>query len=238
MKTVLITGVSSGIGQALAKKFLAEDFAVIGTSPTGKVDFEHKDLTILQLDLMSPDSIDEFHKNISKKCETEKISLDILINNAGVMFDDNETHLYVETLRKTLEVNLLGAVNTTEFLIPRMSPSGHIIFISSAAGSLADTGSIEKSRKPYHYPAYKISKCALNMYMRTLALRFKYECPINNKNGDFVTASCINPGWVKTAMGGDDADITPEQAAENIYKLAISRPETGQFWFNGEKYPW
>ncbi len=238
MKTVLITGVSSGIGQALAKKFLAENFAVIGTSLTGKVDFDDKNLTIYQLDLTSTDSMNEFHKHVFKKCEADKTPIDILINNAGVMFDDDETHVYVETLRKTLEVNLLGAVGTTEFLIPCMSTNGHVIFISSAAGSLADTGSIEKSRKPYHYPAYKISKCALNMYMRTLALRFKHEGPINNKNGDYITASCINPGWVKTAIGGDDADLTPEQAAENIYKLAITRPETGQFWWNGEKYPW
>jgi hypothetical protein len=39
-------------------------------------------------------------------------------------------------------------------------------------------------------------------------------------------------------MGGDEAPTTPEEAASHIYKLAISKPETGQFWYNGEKFPW
>jgi NAD(P)-dependent dehydrogenase (short-subunit alcohol dehydrogenase family) len=55
---------------------------------------------------------------------------------------------------------------------------------------------------------------------------------------DLVTVSSVHPGWVKTDMGGEEADITPEVAAENIFKLAISSPKTGQFWFNGEKMPW
>jgi NAD(P)-dependent dehydrogenase (short-subunit alcohol dehydrogenase family) len=79
-----------------------------------------------------------------------------------------------------------------------------------------------------HYPSYKISKTAINMYTRTLALRLK----------DQVTVSSVNPGWVKTDMGGEDADITPEEATENIFKFAISKPDSGLFWFNGEMMPW
>jgi NAD(P)-dependent dehydrogenase (short-subunit alcohol dehydrogenase family) len=103
--------------------------------------------------------------------------------------------------------------------------------MSSAAGSLIEMDDIESSHFPYHYPAYKISKCALNMYMRTLAARLKHE-------GTNIIVSSVHPGWVKTDMGGDEAPTTPEEAAENIYKLAVSRPETGQFWYNGKKYPW
>ena len=53
-----------------------------------------------------------------------------------------------------------------------------------------------------------------------------------------ITVSSVHPGWVRTDMGGSDATMSPEEAAEYIYKLGISRPETGQFWFKGKKYPW
>ena len=85
------------------------------------------------------------------------------------------------------------------------------------------------SHFPYHYPSYKISKAALNMYTRTLALRLK--------ESDIIVSS-VHPGWARTDMGGQDADISPEEAAEGIYGVATSKPETGQFWFRGKHLPW
>ena len=89
MKTALITGIGRGIGRALAQKFLNEGFFVIGTSMTGTVDFEHENLSVCQLDLSSPASIEECVKTahgLDKK-------IDILINNAGVLLDKEETVL-------------------------------------------------------------------------------------------------------------------------------------------------
>jgi len=109
-----------------------------------------------------------------------------------------------------------------------MDSNAHIICISSIAGSLThvDTG---KGRSPNHYPAYRISKTAINMYINTLAERLR--------DGG-ITVSAVHPGWVKTDMGGQEADITPEEAAKNIFNFAISKPETGNFWFKGEILPW
>ena len=67
------------------------------------------------------------------------------------------------------------------------------------------------------------------MYTCTLALRLK--------DSD-ITVSSVHPGWVKTDIGGQEADITPDQAAEGIFDVAVSRPETGKFWFGKEKLPW
>ncbi len=227
MKTALITGVGRGIGKALVKKFMKEGYAVVGTSQTGVVDYSDQNLKVFQLDLTSTTSI--------KKCADQiiesGIKIDIMINNAGVNIDYDETHVLINMLRNTLEVNLFGTVNFTEQVIPAMSAVSHIVNISSQAGSIADAENVLDTHYPYHYPAYKISKAALNMYTRTLALRFKHE------NAGIIVSS-VHPGWVRTDMGGEDAPTTPEDAAENIYKLAISRPETGQFWFNGKKYPW
>jgi len=223
MKNVLITGISRGIGKALAQKFLAEGYFVIGTSTSGKIDFTHENLVAYKLDLSSSKSITECVTEIGKLGK----QIDILMNNAGALFDDDETVIVIEKLRKTLEVNLIGTIDFTEQILPFVSKGGHIVYTSSSAGSISRTGHDGAHFEGY-YPAYKISKAALNMYMRTLALRLK----------DTISVSAVHPGWVKTDMGGEDADISPEEAAGYIYDLAISKVESGNFWFKGEKFDW
>jgi len=224
VKTALITGISKGIGLALAQKFLAEGFEVLGTVHTGRFPEKNDRLTVFSLDLSSSESLVECSKKIVSTGKT----IDILISNAGVLFDEDETTVVVEKLRKTLEVNLIGTIDFTERTLSLMNSGGHIVNISSTAGSLERTGHAE-SHFPYHYPAYKISKAALNMYTRTLALRLK------NRR---IVVSSVHPGWVKTDMGGAGAEITPKEAAEKIYTIAASRPQTGSFWFGDEKLPW
>lgn len=227
MKTVLITGASKGIGKALAQKYLQEGWKVIGTSTNGKADYSHENLSIFQLDLISPESI----KKCADAIASSGAKIDVLHNNAGALFDDEETRVIVEKLRQTLEVNLVGTIDFTEQIIAYLNPGSHIVNTSSQAGSLSDADIIADSHYPYHYPAYKISKAALNMYARTLANRFRSE------NTDIIVSS-VHPGWVKTDMGGEEAPVTPEEAANDLFSLATSRPETGQFWFKGKKYPW
>lgn len=224
MKTVLITGVSKGIGKSLTEKFLSEGWAVLGTYHDVELS-PKENLTLFPLDLNSTQSISECCAKI--KNTNKRIS--ILINNAGILADEEETTVMVDKLRVTLEVNLIGTIAFTESNLPILEESGHIINISSTAGSLERTLNGASGHYPNHYPAYKISKAALNMYTRTLAKRFK------DKN---FTVSSVHPGWVKTEMGGSEADISPEEAAKYIYEFALSHPETGGFWFKGEKVEW
>lgn len=224
MKTVLITGVGRGLGKATAERFLSEGCAVMGTSTSGSVNYAHENLKVFQLDLRSPESINKCVKALSNT----GAMFDIVINNAGALFDEDDNVLIVEKLRQSLEANLIGTADFTEQILSGVNEGGHIVMISSSAGSIGRTGH-SKSRFPGRYPAYKISKAALNMYVRTLALRM---------SDVGITVSALHPGWAKTDMGGGEADITPEEAGENIYSFALSRPETGLFWFNGENLPW
>ncbi len=224
MKTVLITGISRGIGKALAKKFIAQGHQVIGTYRKEKPDFENKNLLAYELDLSSGKSIAACVKKIARLDR----KIDILINNAGVLLDEEETRVIPDKLRKTLEINLIGTIDFTEKIIPLINKGGHIVNISSTAGSLEKAG-IAESHYPRHYPCYKISKAALNMYTRTLALRLKKSK---------IAVSSVHPGWVRTDMGGKNAPMSPEEAADGIYKTAVSNPETGQFWFKSKKLPW
>ena len=223
MKTVLITGVGKGIGLALKEKFLFEGWFVFGTYQVVKP-VSDENLLSFPLDLSSPQSISKCAQAIRV---TGKI-ISILINNAGILTDEEETTVLVAKLRETLEVNLVGTIDFTEQVISALEDNGHIINISSTAGSL-ELEISARSHFPNHYPAYKISKTALNMYTRTLATRMKDQ--------DIVVSS-VHPGWVKTDMGGPEADISPEEAAEYIYEFAITHPETGGFWFKSEKLPW
>lgn len=218
MKTVLITGVSRGIGKALAVKFLAEDYFVIGTSKNGAADFQHPNLQMLELDLANEESIDDCIKAVLKLKKT----IDILINNAAIILEKpKSTEIDVKVLKKTLEVNLIGPIQLTELLVPILNPGAHVINITSRQGSFSHPlGSST--------PSYKISKAALNMFTRVLSYQLKGKAIV----------SSVHPGAVKSGLAGPDADMEPEEAAKYIYDLAVSKPETGQFWFKNERFPW
>jgi NAD(P)-dependent dehydrogenase (short-subunit alcohol dehydrogenase family) len=226
MQTVLITGISRGIGKALAQTFLGNGYSVLGTSTTGVVDFAHENLSVFPLDLSSPESIAKAAEQLHRL----HTHIAVFVNNAGVMLDETETVLVPEKLRATLEINLIGTADFTERMLSDMATDGHVVFISSRAGSLESTGQL-LDHYPLHYPAYKISKAALNMYMRTLAVRLE-------KNGSKLIVSSVNPGWVQTDLGGPEADISPQEAGQHIFQFAISAPESGFFWYNGEKLAW
>lgn len=218
MKTVFITGMNRGIGKSIALKFLKEGYFVIGTSISGEVDFSDPNLKIFALDLYSDESILECSKNVKNFGK----NIDIYINNAGVLLDVDETEVDTELLRKTLQVNLIGAIDLTQKNLPMINEGGHIINISSSAGSMANVHHAE-------YPAYKISKAGVNMFTSWLAFKLKGK----------ITVSSIHPGRVKTDMGDWEGDMDIDEAAEYIYETAIKKDlETGQFWFKGEKFPW
>jgi NAD(P)-dependent dehydrogenase (short-subunit alcohol dehydrogenase family) len=218
MQTILITGASRGIGRALARKFLDQGDAVIGTSRTGIADFAHQNLLFIPLELTDAQSIEACANAVAALNK----KIDILVNNAGIWHpkDEHKT-IEIPTLRETLEANLFGPINFTERLLPLMNDGGHIINLSSRRGSMSYT-------TESLYPCYGISKAALNMFTRNLAARLKGK----------QTVSCVHPGYVKTDMNEGAGDITAEEAADDIYQLARSNVETGQFWFKGEKFPW
>lgn len=224
MKTVLITGANKGIGKALAQKFLAEGWFVIGTFFQSSPRETMENHCVIELDLSDLASVLDCVEAVKKLGRR----IDVLINNAGVLIDEDDKVLVPEKLRETLDVNLIGTASLTERLLPMLSSDAHIVNISSTAGSIT-LAEESKSHHPGFYPAYKISKAGLNMYTATLAMRLR---------GENKTVSAVHPGWVRTDMGGEEADISAEEAADDIFKLASARPETGGFWYKGKRLPW
>ena len=219
-KVEFITGASREVGKALAEKFLKEDYLVIGTSTTGKSVIKHQNVTFLKLDLSSSKSIE----NCLQKVISLGKKIDILINNAGVVYEKLNgpiEDIDIAMLRKTLEINLIGTIDFTQHITSLINQGGQIINISSREGSLSQV-------KMYNDATYRISKAGLNMFTRLLALRWKEK----------IIVSSVHPGWVKTDMGGPNADLDPQEAANDIFKLANSKVESGQFWFKGKIFPW
>jgi len=221
MKNALITGVGRGIGKALADKFISQGYHVYGTVLTSP-ESANENFRIFKLDLGDEKSI----QTCVEEIKHDGVTFDVVINNAGILADDEETKVVIEKLRKTLEVNLIGTINFNEHILDLVKPSGHIIFISSSAGALSRTGD-PSAHYPNHYPAYKISKCAINMYMKTLAAREK----------DKIVSS-VHPGRVQTDLSSFTGDMTPQDAAKEIYNFAVTNKESGYFWFEGGKMDW
>jgi NAD(P)-dependent dehydrogenase (short-subunit alcohol dehydrogenase family) len=155
--------------------------------------------------------------------------IDILVNNAGVALDKwvPVQSLDPAVLRATLETNLYAPMQLCQLVLPSMKERGHgrIVNLSSELGSLAES-------RMGGSAAYRISKTALNMLTRLLALELKEHPDI------LVNAAA--PGWVRTELGGDDAPRTPEEGARTPVWLATlpAGGPNGGFFRDNEPYPW
>ncbi len=144
MKYVLITGVSSGIGNAIAKKFITEGCYVFGSvrkqedADRLKQEFNSSNFHPLLFDITDREAVQEAVKNIEDIVGKEGLSC--LVNNAGVSYYGPMEHFPIDDLRKQFEINVFATVDLTQQFLPLLgtkdleSPSGKIIVISSAAG--------------------------------------------------------------------------------------------------------
>jgi len=122
--TVVITGVNSGIGLALTQKFLDENYHVIGTTRSGKLDkLTHENLEIVALELSDKESIDIANEEISKLSGEIKI----VINNAGIAPDVAQIVPDITSFNQTISTNLSGTVFFTEEIIKLIVPGGKFL---------------------------------------------------------------------------------------------------------------
>lgn len=218
MKTAVVTGASRGIGRATTLRFLSAGYRVIGTSTTGVVDIDHERFQALRLDMTEGSTIAEALGRLGGN------TIDVLVNNAGVVLDDrSDPTISMKVLRKAFEINVFGLVEFCEGILGRMARGGHIVSISSNWGTFSD-----HNFDPL-CPHYKMSKAALNMYTKLLAARLQDRG---------IRASSIDVGWVRTDLGGPNAPVTPEQAAEAIFQLATGDGPSGNMWREGQVRGW
>ena len=211
-KRVLITGTSKGIGLALTEKFLENGYKVFGTCRTGKIDeIENDNFESFALDLSNLDNIKQFEKHFKDK----NLTIDILINNAGVGPDLDFEQPEENTFKQTFDVNVIGATFFTETVLKYVNKGGKIINISSKMGSI-DLCDLTDS------VAYRMSKAAINMYTKILT---------NRLVGKQFVAS-VHPGWVRTTIAKSNINgrLSTEESATKIFNFVLSDFKTGIFW--------
>ncbi len=221
---VLITGANRGLGLEFARQYGDAGWQVIGTArkPDTAADLRETGARVMQLDVTSADSVAQL------AAELDGQPIDLLINNAGVL-DRNSAfpEVDLDTVEWILDVNVLGPMRVTQALLPNLSAGDRktIVGISSGLGSLAQN----ESGGLY---GYRESKVALNMFTRSLA---------NELRDDGFIVIAMNPGWVQTDMGGENAALTPEQSINGIRSVidGLTPEDTGSFRvYNGGTNPW
>ena len=140
MKTVLVTGATRGIGNAIAKEFKKNNFSVIGTatSESGVATLHEQNIKGYVLDLNSKDSINSFWE----KLENDDQKISVLINNAGITRDNIVLRMSDEEWSDIMNVHLYGTFQLSKRVLKMMLKEkyGRIINISSASASIGNRG--------------------------------------------------------------------------------------------------
>jgi len=229
-KIALVTGANKGIGHEIARQLAEKGFHVlIGARkvPEGKRAAEAIAKSDGSAEFVEIDVSDRASIENAAKAVTSKVNhLDVLVNNAGIMRDSKGiAEVDDETFLATLTTNTLGPLRVTQAFLPLVlkSAQGTVVNLSSGLGQLSEMGET--------YPAYSISKTALNAVTR------QFAAALRDKG---VTVNSVCPGWVKTDMGGPNAQRTVQQGADTVTWLATGAPRdlTGQFLRDRKVIPW
>jgi len=230
-RIALVTGANKGIGFEVARQLAREGFRVFlgardekaGEAAAEKLRSEAKfAVTALKIDISKPDSIQRAAEEFGKQSDR----LDALINNAGILLDDDKDALTItpEIFETTLQTNALGALLVAQAFVPflKNSDAARIVNVSSGGGQL-DGGADGWA------PTYCISKTALNGVTSQLAAALP-KFAVNS----------VCPGWVRTDMGGSNATRSVAEGASGIVWLAgeALQNQTGKFWRDRKVIPW
>lgn len=225
-KNALVTGGNKGIGLQICRDLAKNNFKVILTARNEERGMKAKELLKtegLAVDFHLLDVVDENSiQNLSSYISNTYGRLDVLINNAAIYFDGNPAEATKEQITSTLDANLVAPWMLFQSMLPLLqkSNSGRIINLSSGAGELASTAT--------EWAAYSISKLGLNALTRMLA-----------KDHPEISFNAVDPGWVRTDMGGYEATRSVEEGADTIVWLSsLAQPPTGKFFLDREEKDW
>lgn len=226
MPTVLVTSSSRGLGREFVRQYAREGWQVIAACRHPEVvadDLRHFGGSVrpIAMDVTDIASVEA----VAREGSTP---VDLLLNTAGIIgqLDDAPGAVSYSDWSRTLDVNVLGAVRVLDAMADRLSAAhGKAITLTSGMGSigmLTSPGSM----------MYRTSKAAVNMAMaaRALALRPRG-----------ITVAVLNPGWVRTDMGGSGGQLSPEDSVEAMRRViaGLTPQDAGRFLnWHGDDMPW
>jgi NAD(P)-dependent dehydrogenase (short-subunit alcohol dehydrogenase family) len=231
-KIALVTGGNRGLGYETCRQLAQLGLKVLlgardlnkGKSAAYQLnEKEGLDVKFYQLDVSDQNSI----SNVVKEVDKEYGKLDVLINNAAILYDTWQKAIDadLEVVNDALRTNLFGPWRLSQAFIPMMKANryGRIVNVSSLGGSIQYTNFGGT-------PAYSISKAALNMLTRKLAAE------LTNTG---ILVNSVDPGWVATDMGGHGGRPVQEGAKGIVW--AATLPDNGPrggFFSDSKDLPW
>lgn len=221
MATYLITGANRGIGYEYCRQLQARFETVIGVCRTASKELRELGVQVEEgVDITSDFSVADLRDRLAST------SIDVLINNAGILKRVTLEDLDFDSIREQFEVNALGPLRMTNALLERLKAGSKVVLMTSRMGSLADNS----SGSSY---GYRMSKVALSMAGKSLAHDLKPRG---------IAVAILHPGLVQTRMTNfTSSGITPEVSVKGLLSRIdeLTLDNTGTFWHsNGEVLPW
>ena len=204
-KTICITGANRGIGFQLSKNYLENGHKVIAccrkinNSQLIEISKNNKNLIIHQMNVSSEESIKSISESINYPIDLLICNAGISSNYGGILSEGNTQNIFEEIL----STNVIGVFLTIKHFLDKVKLGNEkkIAIISSLMGSQHHTSS-----NAYFY---RSSKAAVNNIMRTLS---------NELYKDKISVCSYHPGWVRTDMGGSNADLSVQESADSLIK--------------------
>jgi NAD(P)-dependent dehydrogenase (short-subunit alcohol dehydrogenase family) len=231
MTAVLITGANRGLGFEFVRQYTAGGVRVFAAcrNPAAAAALRQLEqttegrLSVIAMDVTAAKSVG------NAAAQLKDLAIDVLINAAGIAGPSGQTtgNVDYKAWAEVLEVNTMGPLRVLESFMEHIARSERrlVVTITSGMGSLADNksgGSI----------AYRSSKAAVNMVMRSAAIDLAPRG---------ISSVLVNPGWVRTDMGGPKAPLSPQESVTAMRQLidTFGPKHSGNFYnYDGREYPW
>lgn len=228
-RVVLVTGANRGIGLETCRQLVRSGCRVVmtGRNPAqldkAARSLHADDVVAVPMDVADTRSIADAQQTIDQRVG----AVDAIVNNAAILLHESSGALEIplDAYRRTIDTNVFGAIEVCRAFVPDMVRRryGRVVNVSSGVSQF--------DRMSTYAPAYTMSKVALNAFTRILAATYR---------DDGILVNCVDPGWVRTDMGGPGAPRSVEQGAETIVWLATlpDNGPTSRFFHDRRQIAW
>lgn len=221
MATYLVTGANRGIGLEYCRQLKQRGDTVIAVCRQPSDELKALGVQVeAGVDMTDEASVADLKQRL------QGLTLDVLINNAGILDRVTLDNLDFDSIRKQFEVNALGPLRLTHALLPNLKAGSKVVMMTSRMGSIEDN----TSGGSY---GYRMSKVALSMAGKSLSHDLKSRG---------IAVAILHPGLVQTRMTGfTDSGITPAESVRGLLARIdqLNLENTGTFWHaKGEVLPW